>query len=393
MTDLPPLTRNLSVAIVRQKYNPYGGAERIVARAMQGLVKHGCELTVIAREWLSQQGEDKATANFSWLKVNPFYLGRTWRAISFGRMAKVSWQQHHFDLVQSHERIPGAMIYRAGDGVHAEWLAQRSADSLLHRIVDRYSPYHRQQLFAERNLYTHPDLRGVICISEMVRNDILRYYDVPTDKLHVIYNGIDTSKFNPAIRRDLRQAARRRFGFSGTDCVAVFVGSGFSRKGLDVLLELLKAIPNLKALIVGKDKDVKKYIRKSYQLNVSSRCIFAGPQLDVRPYLSAADVFVLPTRYEPFSNAVLEALAMGLPAVVSNRCGAAEVVQKYELGAVCSLGNLVEWVNALKKINPSNLLLNQQNQETEQFQLFLKNFSLDAFSSNLLAFYHRMIGA
>jgi UDP-glucose:(heptosyl)LPS alpha-1,3-glucosyltransferase len=105
------------LAIVRQKYNPAGGAERIVS-AILGQLKQQDELepVLINRNWEQLDG-------VAVCRVNPFYLGSIWRDWSFARAARRAWLQVGADLVQSHERIPGCHIFRAGDGVHAAWLA------------------------------------------------------------------------------------------------------------------------------------------------------------------------------------------------------------------------------------------------------------------------------
>jgi len=69
---------------------------------------------------------------------------------------------------------------------------------------------------------------------------------------------------------------------------------------------------------------------------VGDRVRFLGGRNDVRPLYAAADCFILPTRYDPFPNTALEALAMGLPSIVSSRCGAAEVVEQGKGGWVCA---------------------------------------------------------
>ena len=78
--------------------------------------------------------------------------------------------------------------------------------------------------------------------------------------------------------------------------------------------------------LVGKDK---------YAGAVPERVRFVGGREDVRPYYAAADCFILPSRYDPFPNTVLEAMAMGLPAIVSSRCGAAEIVEPGVNGWTC----------------------------------------------------------
>ena len=98
----------MKVAIVRQRYNPYGGAERIVARVLPALERAGAE-ALISRA-------DKGWGARRVLRVDPFHIGNLWRDWSFARGARKAWSREGFDIVQSHERIPGCDVYRAGDG-------------------------------------------------------------------------------------------------------------------------------------------------------------------------------------------------------------------------------------------------------------------------------------
>src|SRR5690606_26488895 len=116
------------------------------------------------------------------------FRNRLTRESGFADAAAAQFAQ--FDIVQSHERIPGATIFRAGDGVHATWLEQYSRIlSPLARWAQPLSRYHRYILQAETQMFTHPQLRKVICNSKMVHDDIARRFALPDDKLTVIYNG------------------------------------------------------------------------------------------------------------------------------------------------------------------------------------------------------------
>ena len=127
----------MRVALVRQRYNPYGGAERFIERALPALERAGAELTLIAR---SAEGWSARRL----LVTDPFYLGNAWRDASFARAARRAWEAGGFDLVQSHERIAGCGVYRAGDGVHAEWLdIRRAAAGRAERLGIALNPYHR----------------------------------------------------------------------------------------------------------------------------------------------------------------------------------------------------------------------------------------------------------
>jgi UDP-glucose:(heptosyl)LPS alpha-1,3-glucosyltransferase len=309
----------VKVAIVRQRYSPYGGAERFVARALLPLEHAGTDVTLISRK-------QKGWGARRFLRVDPFYLGNLWRDWSFARAARRAWQREHFDVVQSHERIPGCDVYRAGDGVHRRWLAlRRAAATPLERVGMALNPYHRYVCSAEKRMFEHPRLRAVICNSRMVRDEIQRDFRIAPEKLHVIYNGVDLEHFHPRHREQLRGAARAEIGCNSADTVFAFVGSGFSRKGLDAAVAAIEQTPHW-LVVVGKD---------NYTGKTPDRVRFLGGREDVRPYYAAADCFLLPSRYDPFPTTALEALAMGLPAIVSARCGAAEVIESGVNGWVC----------------------------------------------------------
>jgi UDP-glucose:(heptosyl)LPS alpha-1,3-glucosyltransferase len=309
----------VKVALVRQRYSPYGGAERFVARALPALERSGAELTLISRK-------ESGWGARRFLRVDPFYVGNLWRDWSFARAARDAWRREHFDVVQSHERIPGCDVYRAGDGVHRRWLELRRAPAgAAERLSIALNPYHAYVCKAEKQMFEHARLRAVICNSKMVREEILRGFRIAPEKLHVIYNGVDLEHFHPRERARLRDAARAELGCSPRDTLFAFVGSGFSRKGVDAAVEAVSATP-FRLVVVGRDRA---------RPTTNARIRFVGGKEDVRPYYAAADCFVLPSRYDPFPNTVLEAMAMGLPAIVSSRCGAAEVVEPGVNGWVC----------------------------------------------------------
>ena len=318
----------LRLAIVRQRYNPFGGAERFVSRAVPALERAGAEVTLIARKaegWGARRT----------LRVDPFYLGKVWRDWSFARAARKAWRREGFDLVQSHERIPGCDIYRAGDGVHRRWLELRSTvGSVTEKLGMALNPYHRYVCAAERRMFEHPRLRAVICNSRMVSEEIRRAFRIAPEKLHVVYNGVDLGHFSVQKRDELRGAARAELGCQPRDTVFLFVGAGFARKGLQAAIDAFRLAnhPGYWLGVVGTDRERARFEARAAGLE---RVRFLGGRDDVRPLYAAADCLILPSRYDPFPNTVLEAFAMGLPAIVSSRCGAAEVVERGVNGWVC----------------------------------------------------------
>jgi UDP-glucose:(heptosyl)LPS alpha-1,3-glucosyltransferase len=321
----------MHVAVIRQRYTPFGGAERFVEGALQALMARGVAVTLYTREWSAS-----AQHGIRPRIVNPVYVGGWWRDAGFARAVCRALARDDVALVQSHERLACCDIFRAGDGVHAAWLDERMRHvSWLRRAGIRISPHHRYRLAAERRMYGSPRLRAVICNSRMVRDDIRTRFDVRDDRLHVIYNAVDSEAFAPKLRAE-RARVRAEHRISDQAVVYLHVGSGYERKGVQTAIDALAQLPPpAHLLVVGHDKHVARYATRARALGLADRVTLAGPRTDPRPYYGAADAFVLPTLYDPCPNAALEAMASALPIVTTTRCGAAEIALANDAGLVC----------------------------------------------------------
>jgi len=314
--------KHFRLALVRQKYRPDGGAERFVSRALEALEDQDLDLSVITREW---QGD--VNPNWHIHLCDPMKWGRVSRERGFANAARKIWQQEKFDIVQSHERIPGCDIYRAGDGVHRRWLLQRSRLLPAWRgkrlLTDRFHSY---VMRAEQEMYAAPELKSVICNAQMIKNEIMADFGLPDEKITVIYNAIDNQKFLPATEA-LRHQLRQQFNIPQQAHCLIFVGSGFERKGLEAAIRAVAPTDSI-LLVVGQDKDEKSYRGLAQSLGCEQRIRFMGVQKQTLPFYQAADALLLPTLYDPFPNVILEAMSCGLPVITSQTCGGAEFIQQ-----------------------------------------------------------------
>lgn len=381
----------MKIAIVRQRYNPFGGAERFVERALATLAAQGAEVTLITRDWAGAPA-----AGFRQVTCNPPYSrllgGRAARDQSFARAVQAEIATGRYDLVQAHERIPGCAIFRAGDGVHAAWLAHRArALSPLQRLVQRYSPFHRAVLAAERALFAHPALKAVICNSQLVADEIAAFYRVDRSKLHILYNGIDTDDFHPRLAARYRTPTRAAARIPETAPLLLFVGSGFARKGVPQLLNAFAALPRPEAhlVIVGADRQLATLGARARTLGLADRVHFTGPLSDVRPWLGAADAFVLPTLYDPCPNAALEALAAGLPTLTTPTCGAREWIVDGTNGTLADPLDPAALTTALDRL----CALAAQPAAHAAARAAVEHLTLDAMAARLLALYARLAPA
>jgi len=323
----------MRIALLRQRVTALGGAETTLNHLVLGLVAAGHEVSVYGTERVAA-AQVALGPGAAYIRV-PVWGGKTLRLLSFAlnarRLLKDAGPQVAFSL----DRTPGAQVYRAGDGCHREFLCRRAPYlSPLNRAAQRLSPFHRVMLFLERRLFTHPGLRRVIANSRQVQEEITRLYGVDPARLRVVYNGLDRQRFHP-LEPEAVTVLRRRLGAPADGPLALFVGSGFERKGLTYLLQAFGSLKDKAShlWVVGKGR-IASYRRAAARLGVADRVKFWGPVRETAPFYQAATVLALPTLYDPCSNVVLEALACGLPAITTAANGAAEFITPGVNGAI-----------------------------------------------------------
>lgn len=321
----------MKIALVRQSYHKYGGAERYVSYLAEGLLKRGHEVHVFAREWDPRTPEGIIFHKVSTLK-GPSFL----KALSFAYNVRRLLEGERFDIVNSFDRTLYQDIYRAGDGVHEEWrkrLLEITPNPLI-RLSILLNPLHLSLLFLEKRIFKENSYKKIIAISKKGKEEIIKHYGVSPEDILVIYNGVDLEEFHPQNKALFREEIRKEFDIPEEEFLVLFVGSGYKRKGLKYLIEaisLLKEEKPLRVLVVAKGKK-RTYLKLAKRLGVKNRIIFTGERKDLRKFYAACDLFVLPTIYEPFGNVCLETLASGLPIIVSRTSGAAEIITEGENG-------------------------------------------------------------
>jgi UDP-glucose:(heptosyl)LPS alpha-1,3-glucosyltransferase len=164
--------------------------------------------------------------------------------------------------------------------------------------------------------------RRVVANAHLPGEQLVARYGLDRARLTVIHNGVDAARFQP--RPDLRSALRAELALPADARLAVFLGAGFLRKGLDVAVRAVARVPGLALAAIGQDRRTVPYRRLAADLGVPLRLL--GHRPDPERYLGAADALILPTRYDAAANAVLEGMAAGLPVVTTAANGAAELL-------------------------------------------------------------------
>lgn len=176
----------------------------------------------------------------------------------------------------------------------------------------------------ERHCMRRAAVRGVIAVSSKVRAEVRQNYGVVDARIRSIPLGVDVQRFQPDGRGRDGRAIRERLGVGDGDFLVVYVGGDYRLKGLLVLLASLRLLPpHVCVLAVGVTPDAR-LARLAAESGRPGRVICVPRTVDIAPYYAAADAFALPTMYDTFSLATVEAMASGLPVVVSAEAGVAE---------------------------------------------------------------------
>ena len=176
----------------------------------------------------------------------------------------------------------------------------------------------------------------MIANSEMVKREIVDLYAYPADKIDIVRNGVplEAFRFDPA----LREKSRSELKLKSNEMALLFAGSGWERKGLRFAIEAFELCRhrNLRLLVAGRG-DQRGYRPKRFFTEEPVR--FLGEVADLRPIYAASDIFILPSIYDPFSNACLEALACGLPVITTRDNGFSEVIEDGVHGSIVDTPN------------------------------------------------------
>lgn len=316
--------RLLKIALVHKRLDLNGGTERDLFRTAEGLRDLGHDVHLFCSEYAVAPPKNTIAHR---VPVIPF--GRTVRLWTFAWFGHRAVERAQYDVVVGFGRLAHQHVLRVGGGTHRGFLERMGqAEGWPRRIWQKLSPYHLSLLAIEKRQYANLNSKKILAVSKRAKADIVAHYAVPAEKITVLYNGVDLERFHPRKRGEWRDQIRRRWKIPGASPVVLFVGSGFRRKGLDRLLSMWNS-PSLGQaflLVVGTDARFDRYQARAAVI-APERIIFAGRQEAVENYYAAADVVVLPSLQEAFGNVVLEALAAGLPVVVSRDVGAAEILR------------------------------------------------------------------
>lgn len=309
------------IAIIIPKYGMAGGAERFAAIVTEKIAENPrYDIHVLANRWTSSSN----AITFHRIPIIPF--PRFLTSITFAWFANRAAARLGCELIHTHDRILHADIFTMHGVPHEFWVKK-----IRHK---RMSLYDSMLSFVEKKLLRNPHCKVLQPVSTLARNQYQRIFPAIGGKIHVLHPGIDLESFHPRNRELHRHLVREKFGFAESDFVILFVGMNFELKGLRTLIASLPQAQaqvlhkgNLRLLVAGKGNQ-QRYERLAEELGVREAIRFAGTcnEKEMKTLYAAADLHALLSDFDTFGMTVLEAMATGIPVLISPMVGAKDFV-------------------------------------------------------------------
>ena len=328
----------MKIALVIDRLDPRrGGAEQWTFQHAERLLARGHEVHVVA------QGVNGPAAQ---LDIVPHLFGPVRSVLQRAAAAQAALGRLKVDMVHDIGLGWHSHVLQSEDGSRlAQWEQKllllpswlRPWKRAMLRALPRYRDFRR--LMARQ--FGDPQ-RIVIAVSQMCARDYQRYHDVPAERIRLVYHGTDNERFSPAHRDRWREEVRDRLGVCEDEVMLLFVGHDYQRKGLATAIRAANRLAAegapVRLVVVGgkKRREGTRCFGPRSPAAPDGVVVNVGAIDDPVPYYAAADVFVLPTFYDPCSLSVSEAAASGLPSVTTRFNGAAELLTEGVDGSVIS---------------------------------------------------------
>lgn len=320
----------MKIAIVIERFEPWrGGAETSTQELARLLMEKGHDVHVITTTNVSHS--HRLTVH----RIPGGALLRPLRMGAFIRRTMRFLENQSFDIVHAISPLPTADTYQPRGGLAGETLERNVATrssrprQFLKQALQAMSVKQRSLIELERAVFREKG-PTILAVSNYVARQCEQLYGVSAPRVRVVFNGVSTCLPTDPQREAHRDELRRQYHVPDPSLLLIMVAHNFRLKGLGPMIEaasrlVVSGFDAFRLLVIGRDNPVG-YQRRIDALGLGRFITFTGPSQRTPAFMSAADVLVHPTYYDPCSRVVLEALSVGLPCITTAFNGAAEVM-------------------------------------------------------------------
>lgn len=328
------MPRKKKIAVVVPKYGLVGGGERFVQELTERLAQNAAyDIHVLANKW--QSGSSRITFH----KIPVITFPKWLTTISFAWFVQQELKKIKPDIVHTHDRIFRADVVTVHSIPHRTWVKEIRRKRLP-------SLFDLATGWVERRMFEKGGCEMVLPVSSLAAEKLCVRYPVLLGKIEIMPPGVDLVRFGQS-RLDWRNEVRQEFGIGRDDLLVIFVGMNFELKGLELLMRAVALAQSqlmnkkISLLVVGKG-EAEKFQKVAHDLGIGANVFFSGIRRDMERVYQAGDIFCLLSQFDTFGMVVSEALAAGLPVIVSEQVGAKDLVVQGENGFV------VRWDDHMK---------------------------------------------
>lgn len=298
-------------------------------RIAVALASTGHQVDIYTMSWEGEVPHKNITPHV--IKIKGLFNHR--RYASFIQKSRFEIQRKKYDLVVGFNRMTDLDVYFVADPCYLERTQKRS---FLYKLSGRYRWFSQ----TEREVFSDKARCEILLLAEKEKADFQRWYNTPDHRFHLLPPYLSPHRMALLNKIEMRSKIRNEFGWAEQDQVLLTVGSGFRVKGLDRSLLALSELPQelrstTKLLVVGQD-NAKIFLRQVADLGLQKNVCIVGGRNDIPQLMQGSDLLIHPARAELAGHVLLEAMASGLPVLVTDVCGYASHIANAKSGIVLS---------------------------------------------------------
>ncbi|MGA1846128.1 glycosyltransferase family 4 protein [Deferribacter abyssi] len=365
-------SKNKIIIFIRT-FSRYGGVENFCFRFYNYLKGKNINVNIIC-------GENKTDIkNEDIIEVKLWKLGRFLKTLSFYLKS-----QKYIKFIDKNSvtlacgKIAHCDFYRTGSSSHIDFLVKSSAGYpplkfIIKAIKRALNPVNYLNPILESKIYNSKYTKKIIAISTLVENELNNRFKLPENKIVVIPNGIDKTKFSLKNKEKLKNTLKNKLALDESKIIIGFCSTNFELKGLRFLISSLQFLPKNFVLLVAGGRNPSKYIKLAKKLDVNKRVFFLGKVDNMPEFYASLDVFCHPSFYDTFGSVVAEAIAMHIPTITTKNVGAKDLIIEGVNGYILEKINeklIAEMIQKCINLKPENFI-DTTLSDDEVFQKYL----------------------